>query len=374
MKNLIILCVAVVCGAGEIFANDNPDHLKPRSTPLLTENRKGPSYSIVVLGDTHYDKAPASIYHSHYLEENARLNKVQRAEFARNGAMWAERCPRLIEAAAKQVQTNTVFAMQMGDLVQGDCGDPEVHKRMLDDTLDYFKKVFGGTPFLTVTGNHDIRGTGAAKAYYDRMPVRLSKEMGFEIPSVNFSFVQGPDLFVLVDFNAPDAAGIRKALEENASARYKFIITHGSVIPSDNSSVRWFLFGRDDKLRREMRELFLKNDVIVFAGHSHLLEFQECVTDSGRITQVVVNSVWSKDDLAIPKVLADRPADYGERQKAELENGNGAKLLEEYKPAMTRYYLAQSAGFCRLDVSPSGVVVQYFGGDASTPTLTFKLR
>jgi len=374
MKNIVLLLIIFVWGAGEILADDNLNHLRPRSTPLPTVSHKGPSYSIVVLGDTHYDKAPASVYHSHYNEKVAWLNKVQREEFERNGAMWAERCPRLIEAAANQVQANTVFAMQMGDLIQGDCGDPEVHKKMLNDTLDYFKKVFGGTPFLTVTGNHDIRGAGAAKAYCRMMPGRLSKEMGFEIPSVNFSFMQGPDLFIFVDFNAPDAAGIRKALEQHASARYKFIITHGPVIPSDDSSVRWFLFGRDDKLRREMREVFLKNDVIVFAGHTHQLEFQECVTDSGRITQLIVNSVWMKDNLATPEVLADKPADYGKRQKTEFKNAEGAKLLDEYKPAMTRYYLALSAGFGRLDVSPSGVAVHYFGGNATTPALTFKLR
>lgn len=328
----------------------------------------------MVLGDMHYDKAPASVYHAHYNEEVARLNKVQRAEFARNGAMWEERCPRLVAAAAKQVQANTVFAMQMGDLIQGDCSDPEVHKQMLNDTLSYFKKVFGGIPFLTVTGNHDIRGTGAAKAYCDMMPGRLSKEMGFEIPSVNFSFMQGPDLFIFVNFNAPDAAGIRKALQEHASARYKFIITHGPVIPSDASSVRWFLFGHDDKLRREMREVFLKNNVIVLAGHTHHLEFQECVTDSGRITQLIVNSVWMKNDLATPEVLADKPDDYGKRQKTEFKSADGVKLLDEYKPAIKRYHLALSAGFGRLDVSPSGVVMHYFGGDATTSTLMFKLR
>lgn len=45
---------------------------------------KDKSYSIVILGDTHFDTEPASVYHSHYNEKVEWLNRVQRAEFARN--------------------------------------------------------------------------------------------------------------------------------------------------------------------------------------------------------------------------------------------------------------------------------------------------
>lgn len=58
------------------------------------------SYSVVILGDTHYDKEPASVYHSDYNEPVEWLNRVQRAEFARNGEMWRDRCPRLVRRAA----------------------------------------------------------------------------------------------------------------------------------------------------------------------------------------------------------------------------------------------------------------------------------
>ena len=44
-------------------------------------------YSIVMLGDTHFDTEPASVYHSHYNEKVEWLNRVQRAEYARNGEM-----------------------------------------------------------------------------------------------------------------------------------------------------------------------------------------------------------------------------------------------------------------------------------------------
>ena len=51
-------------------------------------------YSVAILGDTHYDAEPESVYHSHYDESN-KWAKIQHEEFRRNGEMWRTRCPQL---------------------------------------------------------------------------------------------------------------------------------------------------------------------------------------------------------------------------------------------------------------------------------------
>ena len=56
--------------------------------PVFAKEKGGKSYSMIILGDTHFDADPPSVYHAHYNEPNERLNKIQRAEFARNGEMW----------------------------------------------------------------------------------------------------------------------------------------------------------------------------------------------------------------------------------------------------------------------------------------------
>lgn len=91
--------------------------------PVLAgaKSRKDKNYSIVILGDTHFDTEPADVYHSHYNEKVEWLNRVQRAEFARNGEMWRERCPRLLKMCACLADENTQIALQVGDLIQGDC-------------------------------------------------------------------------------------------------------------------------------------------------------------------------------------------------------------------------------------------------------------
>ena len=76
-------------------------------------------YAVALLGDTHYDAEPESVYHSHYDESN-RWAKIQHEEFRRNGEMWRGRCRDLVAAAGALARAEpTRFVLQIGDLVQG---------------------------------------------------------------------------------------------------------------------------------------------------------------------------------------------------------------------------------------------------------------
>ncbi|MBO4288239.1 MAG: metallophosphoesterase [Kiritimatiellae bacterium] len=348
----------------------------------LSTGKEG-DYSVVLIGDTHYDKAPETVYHAHYNEKVEWLNRVQRAEFKRNGEMWADRLPRLIRAAAKCARPDTRFAIQLGDLVQGDCGNGEVHKKMMADVLDFMKGEFGGLPFLTVTGNHDIRGVDAYPAYEAYMPGRLTKEMGFAISRTTFSFRRGPDHYLFIDFNKPaneTVPLVKAALEANKGARYTFVITHGPMFPFDASAFRWFLYGnrRDDAIRREMLALFLKHNVICLAGHTHRLDWREFVRPEGRITQLIVSSVWTDERQKTPSVFYTDPAKLGthfafkEKDPKRVEDARA--LFAEYAPYWRGCYFADAAGYCRLEVHDKGVNARYYGGDGETPIMTFKLR
>lgn len=180
--------------------------------------RKNGDYSIVILGDTHFDTEPVDVYHSNYNEPVEWLNCVQREEFRRNGEMWRERCPRLLNNAARLIDRKTRMVFQMGDLIQGDCGKGEVHQKMLSDVMNHFKGVLGGLPFVTVCGNHDIRGTDAEKTYHDYMPKRMSEELGAPVEKTTFSFKIGDDAFIFIDFNSPDDEAIEQCLKDTEGA------------------------------------------------------------------------------------------------------------------------------------------------------------
>ena len=340
-------------------------------------------YSVVLLGDTHFDTEPATVYHAAYLQKTDGGKPTQQKEFARNGKMWRTQCPKLLKRAAANISPDTAFALQLGDLVQGDCGDPAVHRKFLADALARLKADLGAVPLATVVGNHDIRGTGAATAYREFMPGRMSKELGKPIQKTTFGFRQGPDAWIFVDFNRPDDPELDRLLAEAKDARYTFVVSHGPIFPSDGVRCRWILHGgesaEETEKRRHFRTLFAARRAIVLCGHTHRLALADWTGDGGRITQFTCNSVWSAAGLAVPTVEADRPDQYGTR-RTKMSNPDGSPvkdeeaLFAEYRPGLTRYYQARAAGSCKLRISDERVVVDFFGGDAEKPVVSWTLR
>lgn len=335
-------------------------------------------YSVVVLGDTHYDKAPATVYHKAYpgRDVSARLEAIQRAEFARNGEMWATRIPRLLAAAKAARRPDTAFALQVGDLIQGDCNDGAVHAQMATDAYSAIHAAVGDdVPLRLVVGNHDIRNgchDDAAKFYRDWMNARMTEACGAPVSCTTFAYTQGPDLWIHVDFTDPKMAVIEQALADHPDARYTFLVTHGPVIPSDGGSCQWMLYGGRKRAeeRRHLWSLLERRNAIVVAGHIHTTELTECVRPAGRLVQVIVNSVWKSEDLATAAPQYTSPEKYGSAQKKPEDKA----FLAEYRPSMTRHYRSLAAGFCRLEVASDGVYARVFGGDARTPYLNWKLR
>lgn len=348
------------------------------------KRRRDAQYSMVILGDTHFDAEPASVYHSFYDEPVEWLNRVQRAEFARNGEMWRERCPRLLKRAACLVDENTRMALQMGDLIQGDCGNPNVHRKMLEDVMNRFKAEFGGLPFVTVSGNHDIRGKGARAAYNEYMPKRMSQELSKEILKTTFGFNVGDDAYLVLDFNRPDDAETEKLLSDSKGARHTFVISHGPLFPMDSDSCRWFYHGadkpEDTQARRHFRREFAKRNVICLCGHSHHTRLTEWKGDGGLITQLEMTSVWAGEANGIYKVHCDDPQKYGlnRMNRKTMPDGSPIKdesaLFDEYRPGLTRYLDSIAAGSYKMRVSDKSVEVDFYPGDDTFCATTFKLR
>ncbi len=374
-ENRFHLTSFIAAAVTAFTAHAAPTNLVARTSPLPGAPKTGETYSIILLGDTHFD----GDYHKEFIAAAPGNLQRRKDEFDRNSSMWTSRMPRLLDAAKRQVRPDTKMVVQVGDLVQGDTGAPAVHSRMIEDGFAAVKSRFPDTPVLVVPGNHDIRGKGAATACRVTFLKLLSKELGRPVKDTTYAVMQGPDLFLFVDFNNPNTKLIRAELAKHADARYKFVVSHGHVIPSDNKSCGWMLYGRNatGNMRREMREIFLKNDVIALVGHSHTFEFTEVATETGRISQIVMNSVWTSEALATPIVRATTPAEYGKFQKdakTGKTNKKGLALLNEYKPALTRYFRASAAGSMVLEIGPGGVTGTFYGGDSAEPSKTFQVR
>ena len=354
--------------ATDVFAKDGPE-----------EEDK---YSVVILGDTHYDAMDPEVYHAGYTDPNPEREANHRKEFVRNGEMWAERCPALVYRAACLVDDDTRFVLQMGDLVQGDTASAETHIRFLDDAMGLLKAgVAPDLPLVTVAGNHDLRGNDDAvitQAYNDYMPARLSRELGQDITDTDFLFHCGPDAYLVINFGKTTLEKVEKLFDASMGARHTFVVVHSPVFPYESGKYWWWiLFGnRQDSRaeeRRYARYLMASRNAIVLCGHTHRTELMDWFGDGGRITQMTMSSVWAKETQGEYTVLASGADSYGSLSK--FENGEVAKrLFDEYRPGISRYSHANAAGSYKLFVGDKDIYVDFYAGKSPRRSERFLLR
>ncbi len=375
----LLLCVAFIVAA-----------------TLAAPAASGGDYSVVVLGDLHYDDTPQK-FHGEYIKTLKGAKPKRLDEFKRNAKMWAGPSRRMLEASGKCVKPGAAFVLQLGDLIQGDCESDAIHTQMLAEATSILETTYPGLPIVTVCGNHDIRqGTssqGAAKAYRQFMLPYLTRQLsGFitnAVTKTTFGFRKGPDLWIFADFNVGgrDLGVIKQLLADNEDARYTFFCSHAPVIPSDisakNHARRGIFLGAvgNAKQRRELRALLAKRNVIVLCGHLHDLEHNVWQGDGGSITEMLLNSVLSRnstlDNPVEPEVVFDSPDKYGD-WPADKERDAATTAIDalfaEYRPGLKIRYAARAAGHYALRVSDSSVTLDYYGLDATSPTKSFVLR
>jgi hypothetical protein len=112
----------------------------------------------------------------------------------------------------------------------------------------------------------------------------------------------------------------------------------------------------------------------------HTTEFADWYGDGGRITQMTMNSVWSKDELGKYDIVSEGPESYGSiRQKLAAAGGkefpaDDVELFNEYKPGLRAYSLSRAAGSYKLNVSRKHVTIEFHAGDSRDISHTFVLR
>ena len=360
------LSLSMLGRAADVFAKSSPED----------------KYSVVILGDTHYDVKDPEVYHAGYHLANTERENNHRKEFKRNGEMWEQRCPALVKRAACLVDDDTRFVLQMGDLVQGDTATAAIHTRFLDDAMGLLKTGLAlDLPLVTVAGNHDLRGNDDAvitQAYNDYMPARLSQELGIDVPGTDFLFNCGPDAYLVINFGKTTLEKVEKLFDASKDARHTFVVVHSPVFPYDSAKYWWWiLFGnRQDSRaeeRRYARRLMASRNAVVLCGHTHKTELLDWYGDGGRITQMTMSSVWANESQGKYKVLASGADGYGSRSKFENEDA-AKRLFEEYRPGILRYTCANAAGSYKLVVKDEDIHVEFYAGNSPYLSECFYLR
>lgn len=345
------------------------------------------SYSISLLGDTHFDTAPQTVYHKGWKPSSVADARDRQREFARNAEIWSDRLPRLVAAAAAVRRPDAKYLFQMGDLIQGDCAGMPEYLRFLADARRACTKGFGGLPFLTVCGNHDIRN-GGAPAYDEFFREVVRESLGQTVESCNVLFFEGPDAFLFVDFMRPDAARLERMLKDSEGARHTFIVVHSAIAPTDTWGTYWFLFGKpeDTERRRWLFRALLRRRAIVLSGHLHNTQIRRWRRPEGELVEFVMNSVWRPAEDKVSTVFST-PAQYGSFVRTHPapmdEEHDGCHqhrtvpellaLVDEYRPGLVDYRMYRSAGHYQLRVTEKSVDMDFFACDARMPYQTFNL-
>ncbi len=334
------------------------------------------AYDVLLFGDTHYDSAEVRT-------PDQELSENRRKEFARNIANWEANIPAMLDAAAARTTRSTAFAVQLGDLIQGDCGSWEMHRKSLEQALSQFHKRLS-IPFYPVKGNHDIRDKDGKAAYNETMLPYVGKLLNLDAPlrdKTNYAVLHERDLYIFFDCMEPDLAFVKEELAANPDARYVFFLTHYPVLPCvQTEGAGEVVFGRPDRERErlELRKILAERNAIVFCAHTHRTNLVRYEDENGTITQFTCFSILSQPQAPFAQ---ERMANAGEffntpdLDKILAGNKNLADLVNGYKGRYREFISYRpGAGFYILKPTDSGVSIEIYFGTAAKPADTVKLR
>lgn len=366
------------------------------------------SYAVAVLGDTHFDASPDTLYHAAY-DTSTPNGAYGIAEYRRSAEMWQERMPALLAASSALATTGaspalamtgaglpTRFVLQIGDIVNGDCNDDAVHLQYLKDALAATRAPYapaGGSggaaprpfPFLTVLGNHDFRGSpNGRKIYFEWAEPLLSRELGENVAYPLFSFRIDDDRWIFCDFERVSLFDVAAEVASDPDARYVFLVTHGPFTPNQSGNnwiwrlSAWKAKGGTGKGVPELFEAISRRRAIVLSGHTHYTSFYRNENEFGGYTEFTANSVWKGDDLAHsdPFPGHDRPSAFGTWRAEEVSAANRAAYdadIALFKPGLREYFLGPGAGHFRLEVTDAAVKMLFYPGAATEPGRVFDL-
>ena len=336
------------------------------STLFFVQAAENHKYKVMILGDIHYDSAE--------FHQKEAPSKALKKERIRNYEMWKGPSVKLLESAGKRAKSEScAFAIQMGDIAQGDADTPELLGKMLEKAFRTVKSYFPDIPLLAVKGNHDIRGyqkTIPRPANNVLMGLVANESGGAKGNS--WTYRKGKDLYIGVDGFRPEKqciAFVKKALLDNPETRYVFLVTHLPVIPATVHSPFWNLPGNF-----EIADLLEKRKAVILAGHTHSFSIATRKSRNGKLVQLVSTSLgrdwlsgkpmqpsldWTSVREAARKTIRGKNA---EKMKQKLE------MLDSKGEYSTRIY-TRISGYVILNISEERVEAAIYT-DEGKPALT----
>lgn len=299
------------------------------------QTEDGKDWSFTLLGDLHFDRIE---HHDWEWVREHQPNDVRQIE--NYSRITRENLPSLLERAAERTRNdvNCRFVIQLGDLVEGLCGNAKLAHRHCREATEWIDGFGFKRPFLITKGNHDITGPGAREAYDDILTPWMRKRGA---GSASFEQAEGGWKFVFFDsYDRKALDWFEKILTSSDRGRV-FFVTHLPVVPYNARSL-WSLYAhsRQRHLRARLLRLLEDHQAIVLCGHLHKYCWLRRESENGSFTQLALSSVaYSLKDQ--PRRLLRGVDKYGP-ELTEMEPRHSPGNLTE-----RRAFLAEEKPFIR---------------------------
>lgn len=277
-------------------------------TGLAAERAK--PFPFILLGDLHYD----SLAHHDFkwLKEHHAGDLSQIQNYSR---LTAEVMPGMFAAVKQRIAmlrdsaAPAAFVLQVGDLVEGLCGNAELSVKQNREALAFVAQRELGVPFLFTKGNHDVTGDGAKEAFDEVLLPFMAKEaqqvdVAASNSKANHLVTWGEAQFAF--FDAYDQTSLQwlEAVVAKRTARHLFVIIHPPVVPY-GARATWHLHaGEKAKAQRDkLLDVLGGQEAMVLGGHLHKFSALTRLAGGKSFSQLAVSSVVSaltqkpKDEL-----------------------------------------------------------------------------
>ncbi len=332
------------------------------ATTSAAPSASGSNWSFSLLGDVHFDRLE---HHDFDWVKREQPNDVRQIEIYSH--ITEHNLPALMHNVKRTIAAHhCTSVVQLGDLVEGLCGNEKLARQHCADAIGFFKDLDLGVPVRVTKGNHDVTGPGSVAAYNDIVVPWVAEglDLAPEPLAAHFTIKHDRDLFVY--FDAYDSASLEwfeKLVKDRdpASGGRLFFVVHPPVV-AYNARSAWCLFGkeRDREKRQRLYQLLGRHHAIVLCGHLHKYAFVERETSAGNFTQLAVSGIaYHLDDK--PEDLISGVENYGP-DLVDLEPGHSPEtvaerraILERERPFIRRYDYGNFWGHAVVRISPGNV-------------------
>ncbi|HBJ86836.1 MAG TPA: hypothetical protein DDZ88_23865 [Verrucomicrobiales bacterium] len=331
-------------------------------------------FSFILLGDLHYD----SLEHHDlkWLREHHGGDLSQIQNYSR---LTAELMPGMFAAVKQRIASlresaaPPAFVLQVGDLVQGLCGNAELSVKQNREALTFVTQQELGVPFLFTKGNHDVTGDGAKEAFDEvLLPFMVGETKRVDAAASHtkanhlVTFAESQFAF----FDAYDRTSLEwlEAVVTKRTARHLFVIVHPPVVPY-GARATWHLYaGEKLKAQREkLLDVLGQQEAMVLGGHLHKFSALTRAAGGKRFSQLAVSSVVSALNQAPKNELHGIASYNGDQVKLEPKHSPETvelrrELYETERKLVTAFEYADTAGYAVVTVNGGNVQAAVHAG------------